>query len=205
MTHPSARPVPMRDDRWRPQDELLDSVLDKCVDDAHRGASGDGGGSPVLVAGGMVLAVLGLIVGAGTGSPLLAAGVVVALALAGLGYVALKAPPLRVNRLSILDPVGGPGSLPAGYLVHPKAWQAGMREYLLPVTDRQLHIAVRLCREHPGAVADLIRLVKKAEQHVTEHPNGHEFLDHDIYKYAARWTLEHARNSPTMVMQVAAR
>ncbi|WP_229071052.1 hypothetical protein [Actinoplanes sp. DH11] len=190
----------MRDDRWRPQDELLDSVMDKCVDDAYRGAADDGGGSPVLVAGGLVLAVLGLIVGAGTGNPLLAFGIVVGLAAAGLGYVAVSQSPVRVNRLSILDPIGGPGNLPAGYLVHPKAWQAGMREYVAVVTDRQLRVAVRLCREHPGAVSDVIRLVMRAEKHAAQHGADHEITEHDVFRVASRWTAEHARNAPTMTL-----
>ncbi|MBB2941088.1 hypothetical protein FB565_000792 [Actinoplanes lutulentus] len=203
---PSARLVPMRDDRWQPQDELLNSVMDKCIDDAYRGANtNSAGGSPIMVAGGMILLVLGVILAAGTGSPLLAVAIVVAVALGGLGYMAMAGTPTHVNKLSVLDPIGGPGNLPGGYIVHPKAWQAGMREYLIPVTDRQFRVAVRICREHPGSVSDVIRLVKKAEKHAYQHSAGVEVMDVDVFKVAARWTAEHARNAPTMVMKVAAK
>jgi hypothetical protein len=205
MTQPPTRGVPMRDDRWRPQDDLLNSIIDKLIDDASRGASDGGGASPLMVAGAMMLTVTGVSIGVGTGSPLLAFGIVVALAVAGLGFTALNSTPTNVNKLSVLDPIGGPGNLPAGYLVYPRAWQAGMREYLLPVTDRQFRIAVRLCREHPGSVSDLIRLVKKAEKHAANHVTGHEVMEQDVFKVAHRWTAEHARQSPTMVMQVGAK
>ncbi|MEU8242206.1 hypothetical protein AB0C07_28470 [Actinoplanes missouriensis] len=205
MTQTSARGVPMRDDRWRPQDELLNSVIDKCIDEAYRTAADGKGGSPVMVAGALVLAVLGLIIGFGTGDPLLAAGIAVALGLAGFGFTAMSTPAVRVNKLSVLDPIGGPGNLPAGYLVYPKAWEAGMREYVAPITDQQFRLAVRLCREHPGSVSDVIRLVKRAEKHAAQHSGGTVVTEHDVFKVASRWTSEHARNSPTMVMQVAAR
>ncbi|MEU4558685.1 hypothetical protein AB0F72_09850 [Actinoplanes sp. NPDC023936] len=205
MTQTSARGVPMRDDRWQPQDELLNSVIDKCIDEAYRTAAADKGGSPVMVAGAMVLAVIGLIIGFGTGDPLLTAGIVVALALAGFGFAALNTPAVRVNKLSVLDPIGGPGNLPAGYLVYPKAWEAGMREYVAPITDQQFRLAVRLCRQHPGSVSDVIRLVKRAEKHAAQHSGGEAVTEADAFKVASRWTNEHARNSPTMVMRVAAR
>jgi hypothetical protein len=203
---PSTRGVPMRDDRWQPQDELLNGVIDKLIDDAHRGTAESGGNSgPLMVAGAMMLTVTGVILAYGTGSPLLAFGVVVGLAIAGLGYTALSATPSNVNKLSVLDTIGGPGNLPAGYLVYPRAWQAGMREYTRPVSDRQFRIAVRLCREHPGSVSDVIRLVRRAEKYAYDHITTHEVTDHDVFKVAHRWTAEHARQSPTMVMQVAAK
>ncbi|MEU4692444.1 hypothetical protein [Actinoplanes sp. NPDC023714] len=206
MNQTATRAVPRRDDRWQPQDEVLNSVIDKLIENAYRGTPDSGGNSgPLFVAGGMVLAVLGVIIGAGTGSPMLALGIVVALAIAGLAYMGLAAEPMHISKLSVLDPIGGPGNLPAGYLVYPKAWQAGMREYLLPITDRQFRIAVKLCREHPGSVSDLIRLVKRAEKHAFNHHTGHEITEYDVHRIAQRWTAEHARNSPTMVMQVAAK
>ncbi|BBH71687.1 hypothetical protein ACTI_83720 [Actinoplanes sp. OR16] len=206
MNQTTTRGVPLREDRWQPQDELLNSVIDKLIDDAHHGAKDSGGGSgPLLVAGGMMLAVIGVTIGAGTGNPMLAFGIVVALAIAGFAYTALNAESVHVNKLSVLDPIGGPGNLPAGYLVYPRAWRAGMREYLMPITDRQFRIAVKLCREHPGSVSDVLRLVKRAEKHAYNTHTGHEITEHDVFRIAHRWTAEHARNSPTMVMQVAAR
>ena len=191
--------VPVREDRWQPTDEVLNSVIAKCIAEAHRGAP-ETGGSPVLAAGGMVLGVFGVLLAAGTGSPLLAAGVVVALALAGLGYVGLQSTPVTVDRTRTLAVIGGPGNLPAGYLVHAPAWQAGLREYLTGIPAQDLHIAVRLCREYPGSIADLLRLIRRAEKHALAHAAGHEVGEIEVTKAAIRMTHEILRNAPTMVL-----
>lgn len=184
MTKPSDRGVPVRGDMWRPTDELLNSVIQKSIDEAYRGAPGTGA-SPVLVAGTMVLTAFAVVVAAGTGKPLLALAVAVLFAVAGLAYIAMKAAPLRVDRLRILDIIGGPGNLPAGYLVYPQAWKAGMQEYLAHTSDTHLRVAVRLCREYPGSVSDLLRLVRRAEkQYVAQH--GREAGYPELVKLAAR-------------------
>ncbi|MEU4422101.1 hypothetical protein AB0F81_15860 [Actinoplanes sp. NPDC024001] len=197
MTLPSDRGVPVRGDMWRPEDELLNSVIRKSIDDYYRRTPGTGS-SPVLAAGALVLAAFALVVAVGTGSPMLALGIAVLMALAGVIYIGMKAAPLKVDRLQILSVVGGPGNLPAGYLVYPDAWKAGMPEYLAAVSNRHLRVAVRLCREHPGSVSDLLRLVRRAEkQFVTLH-SGKEPMESELYRVAARMTMEHAALAPAL-------
>ncbi|MBG0564960.1 hypothetical protein [Actinoplanes aureus] len=185
MTKPSDRGVPVRGDMWRPEDEVLDSAIRKSIDEAHRGAPGTGG-SPVLVAGALVVMAFAVVVAAGTGNPMLALTVAVLAAVAGLAYIGLKAAPLRVDRLQILSIIGGPGNLPAGYVVHPLAWQAGMQEYMAPISDRYLRAAVRLCRDYPGSVSDLLRLIRRAEKHFINHHDGREPTDAELAKVATR-------------------
>lgn len=185
MMRTTDRGVPVRGDLWRPEDELLNSVIRKSIDEAYRGAPGTGG-SPVLVAGALVLAAFAIVVAAGTGKPLLAFAVAALAAVAGLAYMALKAAPVRVDRLRILDIIGGPGNLPAGYLVHPQAYQAGMQEYLAGTPETHLRVAVRLCREYPGSVSDLLRLVGRAQRQYIIHSDGREPQYADLVKVAAR-------------------
>jgi hypothetical protein len=195
MTMPSDRGVPVRGDRWRPSNDVLDSIIRKQIDQAYRDAPGSGG-SPVLMAGALVLTAFVIVVAAGTGRPLLALAVAAVVAAAGVGYIGLNATPLKVSRLDTLHLMGGPGNLPAGYLVHPQAWEAGMQEYLADVSDRDLRIAVRLCREHPGSVSDLLRVIRRAERYFTAHHSGRGPSDEELFKVTARMTAEHARLAP---------
>jgi hypothetical protein len=55
-----------------------------------------------------------------------------------------------------LAPIGGPGKLPAGYLVHPRAWQAGLAEYVAYLPESQLKACAEMCRAFPGSVDDLV-------------------------------------------------
>ncbi|WP_169792480.1 hypothetical protein [Actinoplanes rectilineatus] len=197
--------MPTRDDRWQPTDALLNSVIDKCIAESRRRAS-DGGHGGAVVAGGLVLAALSMIVTAGTGNPVFAFGILVALAVVGLAYTGVKAPPLLTDRTKVLAVAGGPGHLPAGYLVYPPAWEAGMPEYLAGAgtTERRLRIAVKLCREHPGAVADLLRLVHKAENFVVVHRPGRDFSEEgrerEVLKTATKLVEELSGMSSTRVL-----
>ncbi|MEV6343218.1 hypothetical protein [Actinoplanes sp. NPDC051851] len=201
------RGVPVRDDRWRPTDVVLNGIIRKCIEDSHRRGA-ESGSTTTVAAGGLVLGVFGVIISVGTGNPVLGLLVAVGLAALGLVYAGVKAPPPRIDRRRILDVLGGPGNLPAGYLVYGPAWQAGMPEYLHGVTDRELRIAVKLCRYYPCAVSDLIRLVARAERHAMEHAvHGHEVTDNEIFKIANRMTaagVASMANAPTMVIPAAA-
>ncbi|WP_328459452.1 hypothetical protein OHA21_27145 [Actinoplanes sp. NBC_00393] len=197
MTPPSDRGVPVRADLWKPDDELLNSVIRKCVDEAQRSAPGSGG-SPILVAGALVLTAFALIVATGTGNLLLALGIAAVVAVVGVTYIGLKAAPLKIKRLETLAMIGGPGSLPAGYLVYPQAWEAGMQEYVAGVSDRHLRVAVKLCREHPGSVSDLLGMIKRSERHAELHVHGREVSEADVFKAASRMTNEIVIHTPAM-------
>ncbi|BCJ39922.1 hypothetical protein GCM10010168_27810 [Actinoplanes ianthinogenes] len=199
MAQDAPRGVPARADGWRPQDAVLNGLIHKCIEQAYRRNS-ESGSMTAFFGGGLVLLILGVIIGVGSGNPGMAVIVVVALAVAGLFYTGMNAPEPKVDPIRVLDVLGGPGNLPAGYLVHPPAWRAGMPEYLAKVSDRQLAIAARLCREHPGSVADLIRLVMTAEAHAHEHSFGHGVTESDIFRVAHRATTEWARVAPAPML-----
>ncbi|GIM94995.1 hypothetical protein [Paractinoplanes toevensis] len=153
MTQPQ-REMPIRADKWRPTDPVLEGLIRRCASDAEAGASRDG--VREYMAGAMILAILFvglLIAGVGTG-----AAIMIPLLLFGAGalFMVLNTRPAPVERRKALDPIGGPGGLPAGYLVHPGAWVAGMREYTAGVPQSQLRAAVELCRSFPGSVNDLL-------------------------------------------------
>ncbi|AEV85545.1 hypothetical protein ACWT_4523 [Actinoplanes sp. SE50] len=199
MSQVAPRRVPARADAWRPQDEVLNGLIHKCIEQAYR-RNAETGSMAAFFGGVIVLIILGVIMSTGTGNPLLAIVVVVLLAGSGLMYAGMNAPAPKVDPIRILDVLGGPGNLPAGYLVYPAAWRAGMPEFLNKVSDRQVAVAARLCREHPGSVADLIRLVATAEQHAHEHAYGRSVTEGDIYRYAHRATVEWARLAPAPMM-----
>jgi hypothetical protein len=69
----------------------------------------------------------------------------------------VKAPPTeRGPRHRTLAVVGGAGRLPAGYLVHEDAWEAGMAEHVAYIPESQLQASVQLCASFPGTVDDLL-------------------------------------------------
>jgi hypothetical protein len=194
------RAFPARGDRWKPSNPLLENVIRKYIDEATREACDTTGNAGTITGGGLVLVGFGIILAIGTGNPLAAIFAMIVLALAGLAWMGVKAPPLRLDPLQILAPMGGPGNLPAGYLVHPLAWKAGMPEYLDGVPERRMRIAVNLCRDHPGAVTDLLRMVERSERWVAEFQPGKDFSpagrDAEVVKFANR-LLEHQRlNGP---------
>lgn len=201
MSKPTVRTVPVRVDRWKPENPLLESVIRKYIDEARQDACDTTGSTGTLTGGALVLIAFGVILSAGTGNPILAIVIVVTLALLGLAFTGVQAPPLRLDPLQILAPMGGPGNLPAGYLVHPLAWKAGMPEYLVGVPDRRLRIAVHLCRLHPGAVTDLLRLVERAEKHIAESKPGKDFSPEgrqaEVLRFATR-LVEHQVRNPVL-------
>ncbi|GAA4609313.1 hypothetical protein BJY16_007266 [Actinoplanes octamycinicus] len=199
MAQDAPRGVPARADGWRPQDAVLNGLIHKSIEQAYRRNS-ETGSMTAFFGGGLVLLVLGVIIAVGSGNPAMAVLVVVLLAVGGLAYAGMNAPAPKVDPIRILDVLGGPGNLPAGYLVYPGAWRAGMPEYLNKVSDRQLSIAAKLCREHPGSVADLIRLVMTAEAHAHEHAFGRSVTESDIYRFAHRATMEWARVAPAPML-----
>lgn len=203
MEQDAPRRVPARADGWRPDDPVLNNLIHKSIEQAHR-KNAETGSMTAFFGGGIVLMILGVILAVGTGSPMLAMVVVVLLAAGGLLYAGFNAPDPRVDPMRVLDVLGGPGNLPAGYLVYAAAWRAGMPEFLTNVSDRNLAVAVRLCREHPGSVADLIRLVANAEVHAYEHSYGKPVTDSDVFRFAHRATVEWARVAPTAMLNAAA-
>jgi hypothetical protein len=202
MTQSSQHTVPVRTDRWKPANPLLDNVIRKYIDEARAEVCDTTGNSGTMVGGGMVLVALGIILAFGTGNPLLAMIVVVVLAVAGLAYTGVQAPPLKLDPLQILAPLGGPGNLPAGYLVHPLAWNAGMPEYLRGVPERRLEIAVGLCRQHPGAVTDLLRMVERSERWVAENKPGKDFSPEgrhaEVRRFATRLVERQVHRVPAL-------
>ncbi|MFC4065200.1 hypothetical protein [Actinoplanes subglobosus] len=196
MTQLPERAFPVRGDRWKPSNPLLENVIRKYIDEATREACDTTGNTGTITGGGLVLVGFGIILAIGTGNPLAAIFAMIVLALAGLAWMGVKAPPLNLDPLQILAPMGGPGNLPAGYLVHPLAWKAGMPEYLKGVPERRMRIAVGLCREHPGAVTDLLRMVERSERWVAEFQPGKDFSpqgrDAEVVKFANR-LIEHQK------------
>jgi hypothetical protein len=172
------RDMPIRADKWRPTDPVLEGLIRRCASDAEAGASRDG--VREYMAGAMILAVLlvGLVI-AGVGT---AAAIMVPLLLFGAGalFMVLNSRPAPVQRAKALDPIGGPGSLPAGYLVHPVAWSAGMREHTTGVPQWQLRAAVELCRSFPGSVDDLLVFTGTIAAHLppAKHPLSPEDVVH---------------------------
>ncbi|GIF22175.1 hypothetical protein BJ973_002500 [Actinoplanes tereljensis] len=148
------REMPIRADKWRPTDPVLEGLIRRCASDAEAGAARDG--VREYMAGAMILSVVFvglLLAGVGPG-----AAIMIPLLLFGAGamYMVLNTKPAAADRAGALAPIGGAGSLPAGYLVHPVSWAAGMREYTAGVPQSQLRAAVELCRSFPGSVNDLL-------------------------------------------------
>lgn len=202
MTKMTQLPIPVREDRWKPSNPLLENVIRKYIDEARSEVADTTGSASTLAGGGMVLVALGIILAAGTGEPMITIMIVMALAAVGLAYTGVKAPPLRLDPLQILAPMGGPGNLPAGYMVHPLAWEAGLPAYLVGIPERRLRIAIDLCRDHPGAVTDLLRLVERAERYVAEHKPGKDFSPegrrHEVQKIATRMVEYQVRTVPAL-------
>jgi hypothetical protein len=181
------RPMPVRADLWQPRDPIIDSIIRRCLDKAES-AEGSAGGS-TMMGGGLVLAVLGVAVVSFAGPASAAILLPLLLGAAGLGYMVLRATPDRGPRHAALAPVGGPGRLPAGYLVHPDAWEAGTAEYVAYLPESQLRAAAQLCRTFPGTVDDLLSFTASIATHVpaTAHatPADVERRTRDLVKVGA--------------------
>jgi hypothetical protein len=164
----SQRVMPVREDHWKPDDRIYDELLARCVADAEAAESRDG--TPELMAGALILVVLGVGIMSATGSAhmaLLACGL---LAVAIFGYVVAKSRPAQRNRKLALRGLGGPGRLPAGFIVHPAAWEAGMADHVAHIPESQLRAAADLCHLFPGTVNDLIIFVGNLAIHVPAPP-----------------------------------
>lgn len=150
----SKRPMPVREDLWQPEDKILDTIIRRCLDEAETDESSEGGST--LMGGALVLAMLGVMILAFAGS--VQAAILIPLVLGGIGlaYMVTKSSADRGSRHATLGVVGGPGRLPAGYLVHRGAWEAGMAEHVAYIPESQLQASVQMCRNFPGTVDDLI-------------------------------------------------
>jgi hypothetical protein len=173
----SQRTMPARKDNWRPVDRIYDGILERCVDEAERGARRDG--TAELMAGGVVIAVLAvgiLVVVQSAAAALLVCGV---LAVGLFWFIVGTAQHADTDRLTVLAEIGGAGMLPAGYLVHPVAWKAGMAEYVAHLPESQLKAGAEMCHVFPGTVTDLITFVGNIAIHV---PLPHKATPGDVEK-----------------------
>jgi hypothetical protein len=164
----SQRVMPVREDHWKPDDRIYNELLARCVADAEAAESRDG--TPEMMAGVLLLAVLGaglLAVGQPVQLVLLICG---GLAAAIFGYVVVKSRPAERNRRLALRGLGGPGRLPAGFLVHPAAWEGGMGDHVAHIPESQLRAAADLCDLFPGTVNDLLLFVGNLAIHIPAPP-----------------------------------
>ncbi|MFF5296156.1 hypothetical protein [Paractinoplanes globisporus] len=150
----TTREMPVRADGWRPTDPVLEAIIKRCIADAEAGASRDG--VREYMAGAMILIVLAVLMLLAGQSATVAILIPAALFAAGALYMISKAKPVPVQRAKALAPMGGPGRLPAGYLVHPGAWNAGMAEHVAFLPESQLQAAAGMCATFPGSVDDLL-------------------------------------------------
>ena len=158
------RRMPVREDHWKPEDRIFDGLIDRCVADAEDGEAQDG--TAEMMAGALILAVLFVVILAGAQSA--TAALLICGLLGGVGFLWLvgRARTAPVDRRLALRTLGGPGKLPAGYLVHPRAWQAGMAEHVAAVPESQLLAAADPCNLFPGTVDDLVLFAGNVAIHV---------------------------------------
>jgi hypothetical protein len=202
----SKRPMPVREDLWQPQDKILDNIIRRCLDEVESDESGEGGST--LMGGAIVLAMLGVAVLV-FGGPVQAAVLIpLALGAAGFGYLVTKSSSDRGSRYATLSVVGGPGRLPAGYLVHEGAWEAGMAEHVAYLPESQLQASVQMCRNFPGTVDDLITFTGSiaihvpAMQHAT--PADVERRTRDLVKVGAPILREYLAGQPPQALAARA-
>jgi hypothetical protein len=150
----TTRELPVRGDGWRPTDLTFEGIIKRRLEDVEADASRDG--TREYMAGAMILVVLAVLILVAGKSALLALLVPGALFAAGAYYMVNKAQPAPVQWHKALEPIGGPGRLPAGYLVHPGAWSAGLAEHVAYIPESQLQAATEMCRWFPGSVDDLL-------------------------------------------------
>jgi hypothetical protein len=149
------RAMPVRADNWSPADPIFDNIIRRCVRDVEGAEAGET--SSEFMAGAIVLALIAVVLLVATQSAQAAIIVPALLAGAGLCYVATRPGGAgKRDRTGALAVIGGPGRLPATYLVHPDAWQAGLAEHLAKVPESQLQACAQLCRQFPGTVDDLL-------------------------------------------------
>jgi hypothetical protein len=205
MGHPN-RPLPVRTDLWQPHDTILDTVIGRCLDDAESDESSAGGST--LMGGALVLTVLGVAILALGGPPAAAVLIPVALGGAGLAYMVTRSSSDRGTRHDALVVVGGAGRLPAGYLVHPGAWEAGMAEHVAYLPESQLQASVQMCRNFPGTVDDLITFTGSIAVHVpaVQHatPADVERRTRDLVKIGAPILRNYLTSNPAQPLPAPA-
>jgi hypothetical protein len=160
----SKRTLPVREDLWQPRDQILDTIIRRCLDEAESEEGSEGGST--IMGGAITLAVLGVVILAMSGNAQAAIGIPLVLGAGMIGYMILKASADDGPRHATLTVVGGPGRLPAGYLVHADAWAAGMAEHVAYLPESQLKASVQMCRDFPGTVDDLILFTGSIAIHV---------------------------------------
>lgn len=164
------RTMPVRADRWRPDDPIFDSIVRRCLRNAEQDEAGSNNGE--LMAGAMVLVLVFVVIMVAAKSVQAAIIVPALVAGGGLLYLALKSGPAKPDRRYALSVVGGPGRLPAGYLVSADAWQAGLAEHVRTVPESQLQAAAEMCDKFQGCVDDLLAFTASLAAHVTAARNG---------------------------------
>jgi hypothetical protein len=194
------RTMPVRDDHWKPVDRIYDGILDRSLAEAEDVERRDG--TPELMAGAVVLAVLAvviIVVAKSAAAAILICGILAA----GLfWYVVIGARHEKGDRSEALWRFGGPGRLPAGYLVHPSAWRAGLGDHVAHLPESQLKAAARMCHLFPGTVDDLIVFVGNIAIHV---PPVHHGVAVDVDQRAKELIRiglpilqEHAKTAPPL-------
>nr|WP_221377594.1 hypothetical protein [Actinoplanes polyasparticus] len=173
------RTLPVREDRWQPTDRIYEGLIARAVDRSEDSEARDG--TAEMMAGALILVILFIVVMKGSGSVTAALAVTGLLGALGFLYTVNSARPAKGNRSQALQELGGPGLLPAGYLVHPKAWQAGMSDHVASVPESQLLAAAELCNIFPGTVNDLLRFVGNVAIHV---PSGRHTNAEDVRRRA---------------------
>jgi hypothetical protein len=190
--------MPVRQDLWQPVDPILDGIIRRCLDEAESDESSEGGST--LMGGALVLVMLGVMILALGGPVQAAIGIPLVLGGAGFLYLINNSSTDRGARHATLAVVGGPGRLPAGYLVHQGAWEAGMAEYVAYLPESQLQASVQMCRTFPGTVDDLILFTGQiaihvpAMQHAT--PADVARRTKDLVKVGAPILREYLTNNP---------
>ncbi|MGK5681617.1 hypothetical protein [Actinoplanes sp. URMC 104] len=173
------RTMPVRGDRWQPEDRIYDGLIARAVDSSQDSEARDG--TAEMMAGALLLVVLFLVIMKGAQSAAAALLVCGVLGGAGFLYMVSAARPGERDRRRALAELGGPGRLPAGYLVHPKAWESGVSDHVAGVPESQLLAAAELCDIFPGTVDDLLTFVGNVAIHV---PAGRHTSTEDVRRRA---------------------
>ncbi|MET0414508.1 MAG: hypothetical protein ABW022_00615 [Actinoplanes sp.] len=164
------RAMPVRTDRWQPDDRIYEGVLRRCAADADSAESPDGTAEYMAV--GLILAVLAVVILFVSDSPSTAILICGLLGVAFFGYMVTRNKAPQGDRREALRGIGGAGRLPAGFLVHPLAWKAGMAEHVRGLPESQLRAAADMCHLYPGTVDDLLIFVGNLAIHVPPKPNA---------------------------------
>jgi hypothetical protein len=172
----STREMPVRTDGWRPTDPVFEGIIKRGLADAETTAARDG--VREIMAGAMILVVLAVGLLMAGQSPVVAILMPAALFIGGAYYVAAKAEPGPVDHSRALDVMGGPGNLPAGYLVHPGAWMGGMAKHVAYIPESQLRAAADMCAAFPGSVDRLLQFTGTIAAQFP--PPGHPLTADDV-------------------------